>query len=255
VLHALLAEQLLIAATTKAPELDEFARRWYVIVCGLLHAYGEGHLSAELRDRSQARFPETVLQMNAGAAFDGALAAETRAAAAGPISGRTPAAFIEALSPDAMQQLQSAALGYERAVSIRPRFEEAALHLGRIRLIQRRYDEAERWLAVASTSESLPTRYLAAMFRGALAERHGRYDEAEKHYRAALGLFRWGQSATLALSHLLARTGKEAEARGALARHFVVTEGNVIEPLWTYSTDPSAQLREGLDLLRAEVWR
>jgi Tfp pilus assembly protein PilF len=115
--------------------------------------------------------------------------------------------------------------------------------------------DADRPLRLAAASPDRPVRYLAMMFLGAIAERQSRYADAEEQYMAALDAFPWGQSAPLALSHVLMREGREPEARAAVARHFAGTGGRVVEPLWTYLADPGTDLGPTLNLLRAEVWR
>jgi len=92
------------------------------------------------------------------------------------------------------------------------------------------------------------------MFLGAIAERGSRYADAERLYLDAREAFPRGQSAPLALSHVLMREGREADARTAVARHFT-GRARVVEPLWTYLADPATDLGPTLDLLRAEVWR
>ena len=51
------------------------------------------------------------------------------------------------------------------------------------------------------------------------------------------------------------RQGREADARATVARHFGGTRARVVEPLWTYLSDPGTDLGPSLNLLRAEVWR
>jgi len=98
-------------------------------------------------------------------------------------------------------------------------------------------------------------RYLAMMFLGAIAERQSRYPDAERLYLQALETFQWGQSGPLALSHVLMREGRETDARATAARHFSGSHARVVEPLWTYLSDPATDLGPSLNLLRAEVWR
>jgi uncharacterized protein HemY len=119
---------------------------------------------------------------------------------------------------------------FQEPIGADPTCLEAALHLGRVRLVERRDVEAQRWLRQAATARGVTVPYLASMFLGALAERQARFADAEQEYRAAFALFRWGQSAPLALSHLLMRTGRESEARETLVQHFTTTRGGVVEP-------------------------
>jgi hypothetical protein len=93
------------------------------------------------------------------------------------------------------------------------------------------------------------------MFLGAAAERAGGIDDAIDRYRQAQAVYRWGQSAPLAVSEALMRAGKDDDARAALLDHFTARDGRAFDPLWTYLADPSTDLGPTLDALRAEVWR
>jgi len=250
------AMTLLDAASARAPERADFARRWHIVVGGLAHAYGAPKWASDLQIRAKTLFPDSVSGTKARAAFETGLAAEIQAAAAGPISGPLPNRQMGAVPPEAVSGLRAAAREYETALSLDPRLAEAALHLGRLRMIDDRDGDATRWLRVAAAANRPPVRYLALLFLGAIAERQGHFTDAEVQYRAALDTFRRGQSAAFALSQLLARTGREWEARGTLSAHFTDLRGRAaVDPLWSYLADPSAHLGPGLDELRAEVAR
>jgi tetratricopeptide (TPR) repeat protein len=252
--HIDAATTLLRAAVGRAPERAEFARRWREATTALLHAFGAIDLASSLRTDGMAWLKESAVENTARARLEEGLAAEIQAAVAGPLSGPTPKVSAT-LPADTRRALRTAADRFEQAIDADPACLEAALHLGRVRLVERREAEATRWLRQAATAPGVTVPYLASLFLGALAERQGRYADAEKDYRAALDLFRWGQSASLALSHLLMRTGRESEARDTLAQHFTTTGGRVTEPLWTYLGDPASDPVTALNQLRAEVWR
>jgi tetratricopeptide (TPR) repeat protein len=253
-IHLDLAIRLLTAAIERDPDRTQFARRWHDVVAGLLHALGAPDIASNLRARAMTWLPETASQVAARTAFEDGLTSEIQAAAAGPLSGRLPKRTL-VVPTEARSALRAAARHFERALREDPGCREAALHLGRVRLLEGREPEAERWLRLASAAHHPSVRYLAIMFLGVIAERQGRYGDAEAQYRSALESFRWGQSAPLALSHVLMRTGREAEARQTLAAHFAGTLGRVVEPLWTYLIEPSAHLAPTLNQLRAEIWR
>lgn len=252
--HLDAAMRLLAAAITRDSERRDFARRWRDAVAGFLHALGAPDVASNLRARMTEWLPETAAQLAARTAFENGLASEIQAAAAGPLSGRMPKR-TSVVPTEARDALSAAVRHFERALTMDPSCVEAALHLGRVRLLQGREPEAERWLRVGSAAQKPPLRYLAMMFLGVIAERQARYADAEAQYRSALDSFRWGQSAPLALSHVLMRTGRDPEARQMLAAHFAATPGRVVDPLWTYLADPAAHLAPTLNQLRAEVWR
>jgi hypothetical protein len=252
--HIDAATTLLRAAMDRSSAQAEFARRWRGTVAGLLHAFGAPEIASNLSTNRMKWLPESEPQLRALAAVEMGITAEIQAAVAGPLSGPQPKR-TPVVPPDARRELRVAARHFEDAVAADPSCAEAALHLGRVRLLDGRDAEAERSLRVASAADTLPVRYLAMMFLGAIAERQARYDDAAKQYRAAFDTFRWGQAAPLALSHVLMRTGREQEARDTLAAHFTTTRGRTVEPLWTYLANPATDLGPSLDQLRAEVWR
>jgi hypothetical protein len=252
--HLDVATALLDSAAPAAPADVEFARRWHAIVGGLLHARGAVSLASDLRTRAAARLIETAARTQARAAFERGLMAEIQAATAGPISG-SPRTRSDVLPREAVSGLRSAAREYQTALSLDRELIEATLHLGRVRTLEGGDVEATRWLGLAAAGGLASERYLARLFLGAIAERQGRYSDAEAEYRSALDGFQWGQAAAFALSHLLGRIGREAEARSTLVDHFARTRGRVVEPLWTYVSDPYAHLGQSLETLRAEVWK
>jgi hypothetical protein len=254
VAHIDAATTLLRAAVDRGSEQTPFARRWRETVPGLLHAFGAPEIASNLSTNGMTWLPGSEEQLRAMAAFEMGVTAEIQAAVAGPLSGPQPKRTT-VVPPDARRELRVAARHFEVALAADPACVEAALHLGRVTLLDGRDAEAERWLRVASAAHSVPVRYLAMMFLGVMAERQARYDDAAKHYRAALDIFRWGQAAPLALSHVLMRAGREQEARDTLAVHFTTTGGRTVEPFWTYLANPATHLGPSLDQLRAEVWR
>ena len=252
--HADAAAALLRAAVEREPSRTAFARRWRSTVAGLLHAADAVDLAKSIEAEALPGLGDSKQQIDARAAFARGLSEEIRAAVAGPLSGRV-AKRNAPVPPEARRTLVNAAGHFQNALAVDPAHAEAALHLGRIMVVVGREIDADRPLRMAGGSPDSPVRYLALMFLGAIAERQSRYADAERHYAAALDAFPWGQSAPLALSHVLMREGREAEARAAVARHFTRTGGRAVDPLWTYLADPATDLGPTLNLLRAEVWR
>jgi hypothetical protein len=252
--HVDAAVTLLRAALERNPARAAFVRRWRSTVAGLLQAAGARDLAARLDPDALAWLAESNQQTEARAAFAQGLTDEIRAAVAGPLSGNPPKRNAP-VPPEARRALADAATHFQAALAADPADEEAALHLGRILIVAEHEIDAERPLRMAASAPDRPVRYLAMLFLGAIAEHQSRYADAERLYMAARDGFPWGQSAPLALSHLLMREGREAEARAAVARHFTRTGGRPVEPLWTYLADPATDLGPMLNLLRAEVGR
>ena len=232
----------------------EFARRWRDTLSGLLKAYGAADLAKDLDTRGHEWWPQSKDAGAASTAFALGLTHEIQGAVAGRLSGPPPTRPF-AIPPDAIGLLRHAAEDYTAALASDQTNSQAALHLGRVLLLLGRDNEAVSHLRAASSSANPAVRYLALLFTGALDERAGRLDAAVDAYQRARDIFKWGQSAPLALSHALMRLGRDAQAREALVDHFETTRGRVCDPLWTYLADPSTDLGPTLDELRAEVWR
>jgi tetratricopeptide (TPR) repeat protein len=252
--HVEAALGLLHAAVGRDADRSGFARRWCSTVAALLQAAGQPGLASTIADDAGAWLKRSDREAAAAAAYALGLSSEIHAAVAGPLSGPPPRR-ITPVPEDARHDLAEAARHYEDALAADPHDGEAALHLGRVLLLLGRDADAERPLRIALAAPNRPVRYLALMFLGAMAEGQARFGEAERQYRAARDEFAWGQSAPLALSHLLMRDGREVDAREAVAHHLAASGGRVVEPLWTYLADPATDLGPTLNLLRAEVWR
>jgi len=252
--HLEAAATLLTAAIQRDGLTREYAIRWRETVAGLLHAYEAPDLEANLRARGADWSQLAKDESDARKVYAQGLVDEIQAAVAGRLSGPPPPRAMP-IPPDAFRWLRMAYDDYAGALRLDPTFTDAAVHLGRVALLQGRDGEATMFLDRASSAHSPSTRYLAAMFLGAAAERGGRLDEALDHYHHAAEAFRWGQSAPLALSHALMRAGRDDEARAALLAHFDARDSRVFDPLWTYLANPDTDLGPTLDELRAEVWR
>ena len=252
--HVDAAASLMRAAVDRDPARVTFARRWRSTVAGLLYAYGARELAATIALDMMPWLAEPDQQTQARSAFSLGLTVEIGAAVAGPLSGNLPKRSAP-LRVEARRALLDASKHFQNALARDPTDTEAALHLGRVFAVAGREVDADRPLRAAAASPDRPVRYLAMMFLGTIAERQSQYSDAERLYLQALETFPWGQSAPLALSHVLMRQGREADARATVARHFGGTRARVVEPLWTYLSDPATDLGPSLNLLRAEVWR
>jgi hypothetical protein len=92
--------------------------------------------------------------------------------------------------------------------------------------------EAKRLFESATRDAASPvTRYLAELFLGSMFERDRIFASAEAHYRAAHAALPRAQSGRFALAALLARTGRDADARLAIADAGVTP---FYDPWWSY---------------------
>ena len=134
-----------------------------------------------------------------------------------------------------------------------PRMLVGALHLGRIELLQGHDAAAVPLFERAAGASDRSVVYLANLFLGAMAEREGHLDDAERRYRAAEKIFEFGQTADLALTELLMRTGRGADASRVIDAMLKRREmGALFDPWWLYLSvfdNPAAMLHA----LKSEV--
>jgi len=225
-----------------------FAARWYGTVAQLVDLYGGRGLAKRLADYAQSKWPQSSAQ----ASLRRGLQLEARGARDGAVLEPGQSTVFKGV------ELQStwfvpAAEAFGDAIKGDPGRGAAAVHLGRLRMLERKRDEAAALFRTALDDDEPAVAYMAALFLGSLEEREEHYDAAEKLYRQAIARFPYGQSAPLALAELLSRSGRAADASAALA---VLRPGfRAIEPLWVYCAMPDEELGTRFDLLRAEVWK
>jgi tetratricopeptide (TPR) repeat protein len=248
--HITLAQKLLDRVVELSRPQKDFAIRWYAVVPRLLRTFGGGGLGQRLETYGESKWGHDPARASytRGLGFEATAAREGVIPEPGESSVFTGSTRIEAY-------LVPAAEAFADALKQDPGLHGASLHLGRVRLLQGQRAEAATLFRGALDDVDPAVAYLAALFLGSLEERNERYDAAEKLYRDAVRRIPWGQSAPLALSELLSRTGREKEARDTLAAHFTFVGSGIIDPLWTYTALPSDELGTRFDLLRMEVWK
>ena len=238
------AARRLVEAAARDRSSQPFASLWYRNVSEILIKVGAPAWGSELTRRSQP-----VLALSEGeAAFVRGLNMEISACeldAGVPVDG-----FGMKLSTP----LKAATNHFEDALRQDASLHNAALHLGRSRLLLGEIGDARRWLEAATHSPLASDRYLALLYLGSMEERDGRLDQAEARYRAAMSAFPWGQSGPLALSRLLSLTNRETESR-AIVGTMLEQRGLTVDPLWTYLARPGSEPGAVLDLIRAEIWQ
>jgi tetratricopeptide (TPR) repeat protein len=223
---------------------DDFRRRWYDLMIGLAFHFGPAKSLAQLREAAWQRGGQDPSREH----FQRGLEAETRGSV-------EHAAIATQAGPARAPFFGRAAQAYEDALERSPRLYAAALHLGRVRLVQNQLDAAVPLLRQCLRAPDPGVAYLALLFLGAIDERRERFKEAEAYYRDALGRYPEGQSASLALAQLLSRTGRDDEARAVIVRQLALQRGRIVDPLWTYLSSPYQEIGARLEEFRVEVWR
>jgi tetratricopeptide (TPR) repeat protein len=234
-----------------APPQSDFIDRWRTVVSGLLRKTVNKGLADDFDQRTAPSFPADTARQAAMRSFLLGLEAERDAS-----SAFVPSDYIASASFGMRQQSWASALtAYQDARQRNPDDKLTLLHLGRVRMRLNSWADARRDFTQAATASDPRVRYLALLFLGSIAERDGKYNEAEQSYLEAMKTYPLGQAWSLALSQLLSRTGREAEARKAI-EVLGSRKGNVVEPLWTYLPPPAldvVDLQMSFNELRAEV--
>lgn len=249
--HLEAAERLLTRGLTSAPAQIAFATRWYRGMAGVLRL--EGALApAQAIDRR--RWELAMRQPQFGRTLD-ALTNGIASEYAGCVQGDFLAFAVGAtLDTPEPRQFAAAARDFTDALTVDPTVLDAALHLGRIRMLEGQDAEARRLFERAASSPSRSTAYLARLFLGGLDERDAKWDEAERRYRDAASLLPAAQAAALSLSALLDRRGLAQESTAMISGMLDRTGLRPLaDPWWGYfnglGRDPDVLLR----VLRTEV--
>ena len=249
--HLELARRLLDRTIRLSPAQEDFAWRWYMVMPPTIGRFGSRdsrELSERLEEYAHAKWSGNLARQ----AFFRGLVLERRGAREPRIAA--PGASMSSTGAKLRGIWLAAATQFAEALREDSSLRAAALHLGRLKMLHGQRVEAATLFRSALGDSNPAVAYLAALFLGSLEERDGRYTAAEGLYRSAVARISYGQSAWLALAELLSRTGREREAREALAAHVLRPGAPLVEPLWAYGPpgeDPAVQI----DLLRMEVWK
>ncbi len=149
----------------------------------------------------------------------------------------------------------SATALFERALALDATLVEAHLRLARLALDRGDAPRAEKELAVVTASTPTPTlSYLRHLWLGQIREQQKQWNDAGQLYVDAVKAQPDGQSAYLALAHLLHATGQPVEAGGVMERWLSrgVTSP-VADPWWIYPLGLDTRLEVRFDAIIAEV--
>ena len=227
-----------------------FASRWHTMVQLTLKRFAQEDAAKALATRFRDWFRDTSQRARALTAYHDGVVAEYDGCRKGEFL--TVAGLTESGGNLVQRYFVPAARELTNALELDPDLLEAALHLGRIRMLEGRDRDATQQFERAAQSTARPVAHLAHLFLGSLAERGSKWDDAEAHYRRALAVFPSAQSATLALAQLLDRRNRGAEAAPVLAVS-LGREGARFDPWSFYFEEAGAQPSALLSVLRAEV--
>jgi tetratricopeptide (TPR) repeat protein len=147
------------------------------------------------------------------------------------------------------RQLQAAADAYRRALAVDGHLAIVRLHLGRVRFqLHDSRARADFEVALADATDT-PTRYLAHLFLGAIAEHEQRLGDALREYEEARSLGPQYQTGYIAVSRIAEALGDTERARQT-ASTFVGIEKRE-DPWWDFHL--GGMNLAGLEWLRASA--
>jgi tetratricopeptide (TPR) repeat protein len=253
--HALFAERALVALLSDARGRD-FARRWY-LARGLRSlgdlCFEEGRQWTASGLKRFARDKELLLTR--GLLAEAAVTvAQLRAPA---LAGVTPREleFLRQQQLESHSLLTEATGSYEQVLATDPAFEEASLHLGRVRYRLGQHAPALKALEpIFAGGRERDWLYLAHLFAGRVHEAAGRAGDAERAYANAAGIDPDGQAAAMALAHLRLMAGDTAQTRAILDEEL----GRSVprshdDPFWDYLLGAARRAEPLLEALRDEA--
>jgi tetratricopeptide (TPR) repeat protein len=249
-LHINQAQRLLDEMVRRSAPQEDFSWRWHTIVPRMLRYLGLKTTAEELDAKVRRTWGPDV----ARADYLRGLVYELKAVREGITSTAVGPAMLARAGSQGSFLAPAAAL-FEKALKEKPELAIASLHLGRVRTLQDERTAAATSLRAALGAADPSVRYMASLFLGSLEERDQHFDAAERLYRDAIRLVPYGQAASLALSELLSRTGRDGEARQVLAERLLHVKANILDPFWVYAVGPDEALAPRFDLLRMEVWK
>lgn len=157
---------------------------------------------------------------------------------------------------DRRGHLEQAEKELRAAFAADPALAEAHLRRGRVLLLLGRAPEAEAEIEwVLREGRDPARRYLALLFEGRLREGRGDLAGAAESYRAAGATDPDGQTAHVALGHVLDRLGDVAGSRDALGRAVAKASRLAVppDPWWTYPYGQGDRVDPLLAELRLEA--
>lgn len=258
-------------ALTKSSETTEFKRWWYVAVVSLLHRTGSFDDLQRYADIARVEFgSDPTLLVVVGAAWETLAADFSEVTAFHEVSFRGPnwklpenlvrrhLAEIQrkarSRAVDSLTQSLSLSLGDEGRQRSEPTANEARLRLGRILLTSGDLEHAAARLEEVQMFE--PTEreaFLANLFLGQVSERRGDFSDAITRYRVAADRAPHWQSAQVALSHALFRSGARKESFEQLRNPLLPAPRVLDEPWRTYFLGVPDQLDKSIGTLRSLV--
>lgn len=247
--HAGIADGWLALADDRKSPPGSLRSRWNVAVARLLLANGEAGLAERYLDRINERIPnDPAILLVFGTVK------ETQATRPGLqwSNGKPDNPAAVASARDAA--LNAAVALLQRAAAD-PALVEARLRLARIHVLKKDDASAEPILtAILAAQPKPPMKYLASLLLGGIRERQKQFDPAARLYVDAVLAVPDGQSAYLALAHIMHAANHRDDATSVLDKMFARRASQLTaDPWWMYPLGLDAGLEARFGEIRDEV--
>jgi Tfp pilus assembly protein PilF len=248
--HAGIADGWLALADDRKSAAGSLRSRWNVAIARLLLANGETGLAERYLERINERIPnDPSILLVLGTVKE---AQATRQ----PVewsNGKAGDATLAMSARDAA--LNEAVTLLERAAAADASLVEARLRLARLHILKKDDVRAEPLLsAILGAQPAAPVKYLASLMLGGVRERQKQFDPAARLYVDAVLAVPDGQSAYLALAHIMYAANHRDDAAGVLDNLFARRATQLTaDPWWMYPLGLDASLEARFGAIRDEI--
>ena len=248
--HAGIADGWMALADDRKSAPGSLRSRWNVAVGRLLLANGETGLAERYLERINERIPnDPAILLVYGTVK------ETQATRQHVewTNGRAGDASLVVTARDA--ELNEALTLLQRAATADASLVEARLRIARIHLLKKDDARAEPLLtAILGAQPAAPVKYLASLMLGGIRERQKQFDPAARLYVDAILAVPDGQSAYLALAHIMDAANHRDDAASVLDKLFARRATQLTaDPWWMYPLGLDAALETRFGAIRDEI--
>jgi hypothetical protein len=248
--HSAIADGWLALADDRKSSPGSLRSRWNVAITRLLLASGETGLAERYLDRINERIPNDPAILLVYGTVKETQAGRMRAQWS---SGRTDDPATLKTARDAA--LTAAAALLQRAATADATLVEARLRLARIHTLKNEDARAEPLLtAILAGQPTAPVKYLASLMLGGIRERQKQFDPAARLYVDAVLAVPDGQSAFLALAHIMYAASHRDDTAAVLDKLFARRLTSITaDPWWLYPLGLDVALEARFGAIRDEV--